>query len=74
MLAQGEFAVTCEFTPPRGTDVDITVQIATQLKGKVDAVNVSDNHIANVRMSGLALCKITPGYGSGTDPANDNKG
>jgi len=58
MLAQGEFVVTCEVTPPRGTDVDITVQITTQLKGKVDAVNVSDNHIANVRMSSLALCKI----------------
>ena len=58
MLAKGEFVVTCEFTPPRGTDVDIIRQITAQLNGKVDAVNVSDNHIANVRMSSLALCKI----------------
>jgi methylenetetrahydrofolate reductase (NADPH) len=58
ILAQGEFAVTCEFRPPRGIDLGLVRQNAVQLKGKVDAVNVGDNSIANVRMSSWALSKI----------------
>jgi methylenetetrahydrofolate reductase (NADPH) len=57
-LAQGEFAVTCEFTPPRGIDVGFMRENAVQLKGKVDAVNVGDNSTASVRMSSWALSKI----------------
>ena len=58
ILTQEQFAVTCELTPPRGTDTSLLQEYAAQLKGKVDAVNVSDNHIAKVRMSSLALSKI----------------
>jgi methylenetetrahydrofolate reductase (NADPH) len=58
ILAQGEFAVTCEFNPPRGIDVDLILKNATRLKGKVDAVNVNDNSVASVRMSSWALSKI----------------
>ncbi len=58
ILAQGNFAVTCELNPPRGIDVDLTRETATQLKGKVDAVNVSDNSVASVRMSSWALSAI----------------
>jgi methylenetetrahydrofolate reductase (NADPH) len=57
-LAQGEFAVTCEFSPPRGIDVGLMRENAVQLKGKVDAVNVGDNSTASVRMSSWALSKI----------------
>jgi len=58
ILAQGEFAITCEFNPPRGIDVDLMRDNAAQLKGKVDAVNVNDNFNARVRMSSWALSKI----------------
>lgn len=58
ILARGKFAVTCECTPPRGTDVDLIRKNAARLKGKVDAVNVNDNPIASVRMSSWALSKI----------------
>ena len=58
ILAQGEFAVTCEFTPPRGIDAGLMRENAVQLKGKVDAVNVGDNSTASVRMSSWALSKI----------------
>lgn len=58
ILARGEFAVTCEYDPPRGIDVDLILKHADQLKGKVDAVNVNDNPIASVRMSSWALCKM----------------
>jgi len=57
-LAQGEFAITCEFNPPRGIDVDLMRDNAAQLQGKVDAVNVNDNFNARVRMSSWALSKI----------------
>lgn len=66
ILAQGKFAVTCEFTPPRGTDVNWIRKNAAQLKGKVDAVNVNDNPTANVRMSSWALSKIL--LDMGTEP------
>ena len=58
ILAWGKFAVTCECTPPRGTDVDLIRKNAARLKGKVDAVNVNDNSIASVRMSSWALSRI----------------
>ena len=58
ILAQGEFAVTCEFSPPRGIDVGLMRENAVQLKGRVDAVNVGDNPTASVRMSSWALSKI----------------
>ena len=58
ILAQDEFAVTCECNPPRGIDVDLTLKNAAQLKGKVDAVNVNDNAVASVRMSSWAMSKI----------------
>lgn len=58
MLSQGKFTVTCEFTPPRGTDLDFIRNNATQLKGKVDAVNVDDGPAANVRLSSWAVCKF----------------
>jgi methylenetetrahydrofolate reductase (NADPH) len=58
ILAQGEFAVTCEFSPPRGIDVGLMRENAVQLKGRVDAVNVGDNSTASVRMSSWALSKI----------------
>ena len=66
ILARGEFAVTCEYNPPRGIDVDSIRQNAAQLKGKVDAVNVNDNTNATVRMSSWALSKIL--LDEGIDP------
>lgn len=58
ILARGKFAVTCECTPPRGTNVDLIRKNAARLKEKVDAVNVNDNPTASVRMSSWALSGI----------------
>ncbi len=57
-LAQGKFAVTCEFTPPRGIELEGLFRIADQLKDKVDAVNVNDNPNSNVRMSSLICSRL----------------
>lgn len=57
-LSQDKFAITCELTPPRGTDLNGLSALADKLKDKVDAVNVNDNPNANVRMAGLVFSKI----------------
>jgi methylenetetrahydrofolate reductase (NADPH) len=66
VLQQGAFAVTAECGPPKGADPDAVLKKAGFLKGKVDAVNVTDNQTAIVRMSSLAACALL--QGAGLDP------
>jgi methylenetetrahydrofolate reductase (NADPH) len=54
ILNQGVFAVTAECGPPRGADPEVISKKAELLKGRVDAVNVTDNQTAIVRMSSIA--------------------
>lgn len=54
VLVRGIFAVTGELGPPRGADADAVREKAKHLKGRVDAVNVTDNQTAMVRMSSWA--------------------
>ena len=54
VLASGELAVTGECGPPRGALPDVVKEKADLLKGYVDAVNVTDNQTAMVRMSSFA--------------------
>ncbi len=53
-LAAGEFAVTAEIGPPRGADTAPVARKAAYLRGFVDAVNITDNQSAAVRLSSLA--------------------
>ncbi len=53
-LLNGKFAVTGECGPPRGANKDVVLEKAKLLKGFVDAVNVTDNQTAIVRMSSIA--------------------
>ncbi|MFH1034103.1 MAG: methylenetetrahydrofolate reductase [Pseudomonadota bacterium] len=68
VLAAGHFAVTGEVGPPRGSDAEVVRKKAAHLVGKVDAVNVTDNQTAMVRMSSWAaslICKqmgLEPNY------------
>lgn len=52
----GHLAVTSECGPPRGADPAKIEAKAALLKDHVDAVNVTDNQTAVVRMSSLAAC------------------
>ena len=54
ILAAGKFAVTGELGPPKSADVEIIQKKAGYLKGIVDAVNITDNQTAIVRMSSIA--------------------
>ena len=56
ILAKGEFAVTAECGPPRGANPEIIRKKGEMLNGYVDAVNVTDNQTAIVRMSSIAAC------------------
>ncbi len=54
VLAAGKFAVTAEIGPPRGADTAPVTRKATALRGWVDAVNITDNQGATVKLSSLA--------------------
>jgi methylenetetrahydrofolate reductase (NADPH) len=54
VLKSGRLAVTSECGPPRGAVPEKIFEKAGQLKGYIDAVNVTDNQTAMVRMSSFA--------------------
>ncbi|MCF8082496.1 MAG: methylenetetrahydrofolate reductase [Deltaproteobacteria bacterium] len=66
ILDQGQFAVTAECGPPKGADPDQIRKKGEMLRNQVDAVNVTDNQTAIVRMSSLAACTLL--RQSGLDP------
>jgi 5,10-methylenetetrahydrofolate reductase len=54
ILAAGRFAVTAECGPPKSADGNVIAQKTKLLKGFVDAVNITDNQTAVVRVCSLA--------------------
>ena len=58
VLRAGHFAVTGELGPPQGSDPDHIREKVGYLKGIVDAVNVTDNQTAVVRMSSLGASAL----------------
>jgi len=56
ILKTGSLAVTSECGPPRGAVPEKIREKAGMLKGYVDAINVTDNQTAVVRMSSMAAC------------------
>lgn len=57
-LNSGKFAVTAEVGPPKGTDIKEMLHHMDILKDKLDAVNVTDNQSAVMRINSLSVCKI----------------
>jgi len=53
MLRAGHFVVTGELGPPQSADPEVIREKAALLKGLVDAVNITDNQTAIVRMSSI---------------------
>ncbi|MCK5347759.1 MAG: methylenetetrahydrofolate reductase, partial [Desulfobacula sp.] len=58
VLKAGHFAFTGECGPPKGANVEHLIEKFQYLKGNVDAVNITDNQTAVVRMSSLAASKL----------------
>lgn len=63
ILNSGKFTVTAEVGPPKGTDIKEMHHHMELLKGKLDAVNVTDNQSAVMRICSLAVCKIAMEHG-----------
>jgi methylenetetrahydrofolate reductase (NADPH) len=57
-LEKGEFVITAEAGPPKGTDVRQMLHHAKALAGKVHAVNVTDNQSSVMRLGSLAGCHL----------------
>jgi 5,10-methylenetetrahydrofolate reductase len=66
ILDRGEFAVTVEYNPPKGTGTTAILDNAKLLLGRVSGVNVTDNTAAIMRASSLSLCRLL--YEMGHDP------
>lgn len=66
ILSAGKFAVTGELGPPQSSDRESIKQKSEHYLGKVEAVNLTDNQTAIVRLSSIASgvialsCKIEP--------------
>lgn len=58
ILKRKEFVVTCEFCPPKGTDLTEMLQKTELVRPYVDAINVTDNQRARLYPSSLAVSRI----------------
>ncbi len=58
VLEEGHFAVTVELGPPQGSSAEFVRRKAQLLKPCCDAVNITDNQTAVVRMSSMAACAL----------------
>lgn len=54
VFTNGHFAVTAELGPPKNNDVSVIQRKVDFLRGYIDAVNITDNQTAIVRMSSIA--------------------
>ena len=57
-LAERQFVITAEITPPLSADADALLVKAEPLRGKVDAINVTDGAGARVAMSSLSAATL----------------
>lgn len=57
-LDAGQFVITAEVCPPKGCDCGEFLEKSASLWGEVDAINVTDNQGANMRLSPLAAAAI----------------
>ena len=58
VLESGQFAVTAEAGPPKGTSAGVIQKAGGLLHHCCDAINITDNQTAIVRMSSLAGCTL----------------
>ena len=65
VLSAGKFAVTGELGPPRGGNASAVKEKTQYLKGMVDAVNITDNQTAVVRMASWAASVLLMKEGPG---------
>ena len=54
----GEFVVTSEVGPPKGVDIEEMLKDAELLRGRVHAINVTDQQSSVMRLGSLPICHL----------------
>lgn len=57
-LQKNKFIITAELFPPKGVNIDAFLKKADILAQVVDAINVTDNQRASMRVGSLAMCRL----------------
>src|SRR3989338_4658895 len=57
-IKAGKFLITSEIGPPKGIDIEEILKDADLLKGKADAINVTDLQSSVMRLGSLAVCRL----------------
>lgn len=57
-IENSHFVITVELEPPKGINTDKVVNYSNQLRDRVDAINITDCPMANLRMSPIAIAHI----------------
>jgi 5,10-methylenetetrahydrofolate reductase len=57
-LQSGDFVITAEVGPPKGTNIEEMLHHIDLLKDKVDALNVTDNQSSVMRISSLSVAHL----------------
>jgi methylenetetrahydrofolate reductase (NADPH) len=63
VLESGQFAVAAELSPPKGVDLAAIARDAQTLKNYADAVNITDNQAASVRMASIPVAALLLRHG-----------
>jgi len=57
-LKSGKFVVTAEVGPPKGVDIKEMLDDAELFRGRVDAINVTDQQSSVMRLGSLSTCRL----------------
>lgn len=57
-IKNGEFVITAELYPPKGTDTTKLMTRADLIGRLVDGINVTDNQRASMNLGSLAVCRL----------------
>ena len=58
LVKSGKFVVTAEVGPPKGVDIHEMLDDAELMRGRVDAINVTDQQSSVMRLGSLATCRL----------------
>jgi 5,10-methylenetetrahydrofolate reductase len=57
-IQAGKFLVTSEIGPPKGIETKVLLEDAELIRGRVDAINVTDLQSSVMRLGSLAVCAL----------------
>ena len=63
ILKKKNFVITAELGPPKGINMEPFFKQAAYLKGRVDAVNVTDQQAGIMKLGSLACCSLLKNFG-----------